>query len=445
MPVKLRDYQMEAVEEMHNGCILCGDVGSGKSITSLAYYYIQEGGKLDDLPYRPSIKMRDLYIITTAKKRDSGEWESELLNFGLYPGNSWQQNEVVVDSWNNIKKYQNIYGAFFIFDEQRVTGKGAWVKAFLKIANKNKWILLSATPGDKWEDYYPVFRANGFYRTKWEFESEHLVYSPYVKFKKVMRYINQGKLIKQRNDLLVMMEYRGVAEHYDHYIPVEYDVAKYKLVALTRQNPETGEPFQNASAYTAYLRAVTNDDDSRDLAVLEIKENYDRVIIFYNFNRELERLKKLDWGDDVEVAEWNGHQHKEIPKTKKWVYLVQYNSGSEGWNCIETNCIIFYSQTWSYRMLKQAKGRVDRMNTPYTELHYYHLVSKSPIDMLISKALKGKKDFNAHAFAVKMGFVIVVHKIYFLQKYIFFLRKRCCIDNFSYLCMFKKRINYIKL
>ena len=72
---------------------------------------------------------KDLYIITTAKKRDTLEWEGELSPFLLStnPDVNLYQNKVVIDSWNNISKYKDITDAFFIFDEQRVVGSGTWV------------------------------------------------------------------------------------------------------------------------------------------------------------------------------------------------------------------------------------------------------------------------------------------------------------------------------
>lgn len=400
MSTKLRDYQLEAVKKMKNGCILVGGVGSGKSRTSLAYYFTECGGCLD--PYSPiKYKNSDLYIITTARKRDTLEWEEELAHFLLSTDpekNAINGNKVVVDSWNNIQKYKDVVGAFFIFDEQRVVGSGAWVKAFLKIAKFNRWILLSATPGDTWSDYIPVFIANGFYKNKTEFTREHIVYSHFTKFPKIDRYVNTGKLIRLRNQILVDMDFKRetIAHHEDVY--VKYDISKYKDAGRLRWDPFKDEPITNASGLCYVWRKIVNTDESRQIALLEIFEKHPRIIIFYNFDYELEILKGLYYGEDVEIAEWNGHKHQEIPRTNKWVYLVQYNAGAEGWNCVTTDTIVFYSQNYSYKMLEQARGRIDRLNTPYTDLYYYHLKSRSGIDLAISRALKQKKNFNERKF-----------------------------------------------
>lgn len=396
--VQLFDYQLEAVNQMKNGCILCGGVGSGKSLTSLAYYYKEQGGTLGN--HKTYIKMnnpKDLYIITTAHKRDTKEWEAELTHFLLSPNPeaSYYKSKVVVDSWNNIGKYKNTYGAFFIFDEQRVVGSGAWVKAFLNIARKNEWILLSATPGDTWSDYIPVFVANGFYKNKTEFTREHVVYSRFTKYPKIDRYVNTGRLLKYRNDILVNMDFKRqtVSHHEDVY--VRYDVSMYRDVGKTRFDPYKKEPIQNASGLCYVWRKVVNSDESRQVALLEIFEKHPKLIIFYNFDYELDILKEMfNVYDGVQVAEWNGHKHEKIPTGKSWVYLVQYIAGAEGWNCITTDTVVFYSQNYSYKIMQQAAGRTDRLNTPYTDLYYYHLKSRSGIDLAISKALKEKKRFN---------------------------------------------------
>lgn len=391
----LYDYQMDAVEKMRNGCILNGGVGSGKSRTGLYYYFKEQGGSINP-DYIPMKNPKDLYIITTAMKRDSCEWLQELSHFLMCPDPkiNYYKNKIIIDSWNNIQKYKDIYGAFFIFDEDRVTGKGKWVKAFLNITRKNNWIILSATPGDTWEQYIPVFVANGFYKNKTEFTREHIIYSRFTKYPKIDRYINTGKLIRLRNQILIDMDFsrKTIAHHEDVY--VRYDISKYKDAIKNRWDPFKDEPIQQASGLCYVLRRIVNSDDSRQVALLEIFEKHPKMIVFYNFDYELDILKRIYYGDNVEIAEWNGHTHQPIPNRKSWVYLVQYTAGAEGWNCILTDTIVFYSQNYSYKTVSQAAGRIDRLNTPFRDLYYYHLKTRSGIDLAISKALNEKRKFN---------------------------------------------------
>ena len=401
MTAQLRDYQLEAVKNMKNGCILCGGVGSGKSRTALSYYFMKNGGSFEDDSYIPmNDPPPDLYIITTARKRDTLEWEGEMIPFLLYPSddNNLYRNKVVVDSWNNISKYSDVKNSFFIFDEQRVVGSGVWVKSFLKIAKNNEWILLSATPGDSWQDYIPVFIANGFYKNRSEFMREHVIYSRFTKFPKVDKYINTRRLVRLRDGILVNMDFQRttVSHHEDVY--TTYDIMKYKDAIRNRWNPYKNEPIQQASGLCYILRRIVNESEDRQAKLLEIFDKHPKMIIFYNFDYELDILKGLCYGDNVEIAEWNGHKHNPIPTSDSWVYLVQYTAGCEGWNCIKTDTIVFYSQNYSYKVMQQAAGRIDRLNTPYSDLYYYHLKSRSGIDLAISKALNQKKVFNERKF-----------------------------------------------
>lgn len=395
MSIELYNYQLDAIARMKNGCILCGGVGSGKSRTSLAYYFKEQGGEFD--PYKPMKNPRDLYIITTARKRDTLEWEGELTPFLMskIPGEGFYENKIVIDSWNNIKKYRGVYDAFFIFDEQRVVGSGAWVRSFLDIARKNAWILLSATPGDTWSDYIPIFVANGFYKNKTEFVREHVVFSRFTKYPKIDRYLETGKLIRLRNSILIDMDFKRQTVSHHEDIFVRYDIDKYKTAGKNRWDPFKQEPIRDASGLCYVWRRIVNEDESRQVALLELFEKHPKMIIFYNFNYELDILKEVFGGiQGVEVAEWNGHKHQPTPCGKSWVYLVQYTAGAEGWNCITTDTIVFYSQNYSYKIMQQSAGRIDRLNTPFTDLYYYHLKTRSGIDIAISRALREKRNFN---------------------------------------------------
>lgn len=389
---------------MRNGCILNGDTGSGKSRTSLAYYffYILKGqvnvngvGKYVKPQYKTP-----LYIITTAQKRDKEEWDEEMIPFLLSrdPKESIEGIKVVVDSWNNISKYKEVTNSFFIFDEQRVVGKGEWVKSFLKIAKSNQWILLSATPGDDWCDYIPVFIANGFFKNRTEFNNQHVVFNRFTKYPKIDGYVNVPRLESLRDILLVNMDVeRDTVQHHSDIV-VEYDKKLYKYILTNRWNVFENEPIQQISELCYLLRQVCNSADSRKWAVENLIQQHPRVIIFYNFDYELEILRNIAKEMEITAAEWNGHKHEDIPKTGKWMYLVQYSAGAEGWNCTSTDTIIFYSQNYSYKMTKQAAGRIDRVNTKYVDLYYYHIRSASGIDLAISRALKKKKNFNERTY-----------------------------------------------
>lgn len=403
----LRDYQLKAVNDLKNGSILCGGVGSGKSRTSIAYYCKVNGGNVEGRHVTGMKKPCDLYIITTARKRDTLEWEAELPIFllGKVEGKTHYKNKIIVDSWNNIKKYVDVENAFFIFDEQRVIGSGAWTKAFIKITKHNKWILLSATPGDCWMDYVPVFIANRFFKNRSEFIRDHVVYSRFSKFPKVDKYIGTKKLEKLRNDILVDMDFHR--ETISHNIPVicEYDRNLYDSTMKNRWNPYLNQPIENAGNLCYILRKIVNSDPSRLTRLADIFKKHKKLIIFYNFTYELEMLREFasifNEMRGFECAEWNGKKHEPLPNSNSWLYLVQYTAGAEGWNCITTDTIVFFSQNYSYKIMEQSSGRINRMNTPFKELYYYHMRSSAKIDLAIQKAIRTKKTFNERSYISK--------------------------------------------
>lgn len=391
--VQLYPHQRKAIDALHSGCILCGGVGTGKSITSIGYFYEKEcgGAILPDGSLVPPPSFPELIIITTARKRDTHEWDAELTRFGV---------SAIVDSWNNIGKYVNGHdGAFYIFDEQRVVGSGAWVKFFILITQKHHWILLTATPGDSWMDYIPVFIANGFYKNRTQFLRRHAVYNRYSKYPKVDRYVECGHLERLRRQITVLMKYdKKTVCHYAN-IPAEYDEELYFRVVRDRVNPYLDKPIKNISEVCYLMRKVVNSDPTRIDRVRALQKETPRLIIFYNYDYELEMLRGLDGP----IAEWNGHKHEPIPDTERWAYLVQYTSGAEGWNCVSTDTVVFFSQSYSHKAMVQAAGRIDRLNTPYTDLYYYTLVSKASIDRAIAKCLKNKEDFNEQMFLSSRG------------------------------------------
>lgn len=412
--LSLRDHQRQAVDDLRNGSILWGGVGSGKSRTAVAYYLEVEAP-------------RDIIVITTAKKRDSCDWQKEFSDAGVGKTPSSFAGTLTVDSWNNIGKYEDVEEAFVIFDEQRLVGSGAWTKSFIKIAKRNRWILLSGTPGDTWLDYIPVFVANGFYRNRTEFKREHVVYNTFTKFPKVDRYVNVGKLNKYRNQVLVHMPYEKHTVRHLHTVFTDYDKDLYNQVWNDRWHVYENRPIRDVAELFSVARKVVNSDNSRLETLRSLLQKHPKLIVFYNFDYELEILRTLMRNSSSElglnstraatsdssstpeqansgldasitIAEWNGHKHEPIPTSERWVYLVQYVAGAEGWNCTSTDAEVFYSQTYSYKIHEQALGRIDRMNTPFTDLHYYLFMSKSPIDTGINKALKDKKNFNEKAY-----------------------------------------------
>jgi hypothetical protein len=383
-PVQLQSHQHDAVNELDSGKILVGGVGTGKSLTAVAYYVKVEADA-------------DVYVITTAKKRDDLDWEKEFIKYGVWKEiGATTSGRLTVDSWNNIGRYIDVKGAFFIFDEQRLVGSGEWAKTFLKIAKSNRWILLSATPGDTWLDYIPVFIANGFFKNRTEFLDNHVKFNSYTRFPKVDRFVGVGRLVRLRNQILVEMPYERHTTRHPVDVVLPYDEQLLERVYKQRWHVYKDRPLRDVAEMFAVMRRVVNSDSSRLQAVKSLMSKHPRLIVFYNFNYELEMLRTL--ASDITVAEWNGKNHHPVPETDRWLYLVQYTAGAEGWNCITTNATVFFSRTYSYKQWEQAHGRIDRLTTPYKDLYYYNLTSNSVIDNAVRDSLRKKKNFSEKRF-----------------------------------------------
>lgn len=404
MSVELDPHQIKAVRDLGNGKILKGGVGSGKTRTALAYYYLRVGQgtlRINGGGHQGPLKYpKDIYVITTAKKRESLDWEGEAYSFLISSdrASSISGVKLTVDSWNNIHKYREVKDAFFIFDEQRLVGSGAWVKAFIHIAKSNEWIMLSATPGDNWMDYAPVFVANGYYRNRTEFIRRHVVYNNFSKFPKIDHYVERGRLERLRRELLVEMPLLRHTIRHVKNILVKYSKELFERVSKERWHIYEDRPIKDVGELFIVMRKVVNTDPDRLAAIMQLMEKHPKLIIFYSFNYELEILRTLSGNLGIVSAEWNGHKHQEVPTGESWIYLVQYTAGAEGWNCTETDAIAFYSLQYSYKIFEQAKGRIDRMNTKFKDLYYYVLKSDSPIDKAIWRALSLKQNFNEKSF-----------------------------------------------
>lgn len=378
----LRAHQATALRKLETGNILWGGVGSGKSRVACEYYMEYE-------------HPRPVVVITTAKKRDSLDWDKEFAQFGIQRelyGQEGTLTPLIVDSWNNISKYEDLVDCFFVFDEQRLVGSGAWVKSYLKIVKLNTWIMLTATPGDTWMDYIPVFIANGFYRNRTDFKREHVVYAPYSRYPKVERYLNKKKLERFRAKVLIHMPYPKITTRHTVTEVVDHNEEMMQRVIKDRWHVFKDRPIRDVAELYGVMRRVANSDKSRLRRVRKLLKKHPKLILFYNFDYELELLRTLE--GEVPLAEWNGHKHENIPETDRWLYLVQYVAGAEAWECVETNAICFYSLTYSYKNWEQAHGRIDRMNTSFLDLFYYVFRSRSWIDQAVWRSLKAKKNFN---------------------------------------------------
>jgi hypothetical protein len=211
--------------------------------------------------------------------------------------------------------------------------------------------------------------------------------------------VGTGRLAAYRRKILVDMPYNRHTTRHVVDLQMDYDKVLFDKVVKDRWNIYEDRPILDVSELFRVMRKLVNTHPSRLKKIQDLISSHPRLIIFYNFNYELNELRTLMDTLGIAVSEWNGQKHEPIPETNTWIYLVQYTAGAEGWNCISTNAIVFYSLNYSYKINEQAKGRIDRMNTPYVDLYYYIFKSDSMIDKAIAKSIDTKENFNEIKYA----------------------------------------------
>ena len=199
------------------------------------------------------------------------------------------------------------------------------------------------------------------------------------------------------------MHFERKTKRHRQFIPSNYDTNLYEKVMRDRWNVFEDKPIENGSEFLQLLRKIVAMDEDRIFNAKFLMDIHDRLIIFYNYNYERDVLIQIAKDLGKQYWEWNGHAHQEVPNKEKWLYIVQYTAGAEGWNCISTNVILFYSMNYSFKIVEQAEGRIDRLNTSYNDLEYYFLTSESQIEKDIFKAVQTKQKFNESAWLKRRG------------------------------------------
>ena len=209
--------------------------------------------------------------------------------------------------------------------------------------------------------------------------------------------------MKFKKEILVNMDDDKATKQWHIDLTCSYDPVLYNAYADSRWNFEEDMPIMNASKLVYMLRKVCNSDPSRLEKLYEICQSHPKLIIFYQFDYERDLITCMLSFKGIPYAEYNGHIHQPIPTGDRWAYVVHLSS-SEGWNCIETDTVVFYSLSYSYRAYVQACGRTDRRTTPFQDLYYYRLKSASKIDKAIMDAHRRKKKFNEANWVKKQGY-----------------------------------------
>lgn len=433
--MKLYNYQNKILDAIESGKHLVkADCSAGKTLCSLCWAACT--GKPNVL------------VVTTASVRDSRGFEREMDKFcDMF--DSWyiSLSSFSVVSWSGLNKWLDAnWGSLdewaIIFDEiQRgkagISSKQG--KAMLQICKRTDcWTGWTATPGDKWEDYYAYFTITGYTRTKTEFRKRFCVMQNYP-FPKLLAKKNEEEYMRIKNAIWHEVDSSEMADELPETI---HQTIKFKQPTGYKQLMKTheldGEFLDNASALahaarrlcgskqkldwlvdfveglgsggignkdelcirqsSAWINGADNNvlDKIRDEVKEKYHDNNHSVLVFYSYETEREAIEKALKGKVGKIWNINGKEH-DVPMEdtigKHDVVLAQWQAGAFGLNLQFMNYWVSFSPSYSYTISEQARKRIHRKGQ--TKIcKYWYLVCENTIDEDVYACLKDKKEFD---------------------------------------------------
>lgn len=416
--ITLFDYQKEAIENYKEKSFNLSDTGVGKTVMALGSFI--------------ESKCKKLLVICLAPKVVDFAEDGVLMNVDITPLNrgSKKNKELLAESDKVAISFESVWripeflkwvdeDTFIIIDEShKVANTSSKVtKYVMKLSKKAKYTYLcTATPisNGKYEQYYPQLKMLGVYNgTKKEyynmFVDERMTRMGGSQFMQITGYRNIDLLENMVNQCSV--NYKRDKP----YLPEDY-VYKTKKPAMFNKlkknrmyKTDNGEVIEldNSSKLFNALRCVSHgfllginkqvskEPFERLQAILETHNN-ERVVIFYNYNIELEMLKQLLSKLKRPTSEYNGARKdlKEFKGKYNGVVLAHYKSASTGINdFVISNVMVFNSLPLSSIELTQSKGRIDRQGQGKKPM-YYFIIPDTPVEKKIFEQITNGKDFT---------------------------------------------------
>ena len=286
--------------------------------------------------------------------------------------------------------------------------KAKRTKFILKL-NPDGIVLLSGTPvGGKYENLYSQLKLLGIKMTNSEYWSRFIKYriECYSGFpcKIPYGYKNVDELISLLNshgaDFLKSDEVIDLPEqvfyHIDHGISNKYydDILRDKYTVIDGKEFIADNPLKRLLYLRICCGAYNAERLNRFSDLLESTDN--RIVVFYNFNAELDAIIKVC---DKPYSIVNG-QNKNIDNFvnhDNGVVFVQYQSGAMGLNLQKANIIIYYSLPLSSELYEQSKKRIHRIGQKST-CFYYIMRCKKSVEEHIEKTLNMRRDYTDRLF-----------------------------------------------
>ncbi|WP_368076685.1 SNF2-related protein [Clostridium tyrobutyricum] len=405
--IKLYPHQIQALKETEKfsrvGYFL--DMGLGKTfvgsekLNQLDAPYnllICQKSKIDDW-YDHFKSYYDYKVIKYNKAQEISRHSVVIINYDLI----WRRPELM-----KLKDFT------LMCDESSMikNEKSERAKFILKMKAKNI-ILLSGTPtGGKYEQLWSQCKLLGWKISKklyWqEFIKSVLLDIGGFKIKKVTGYKNVDRLKRKLHEYgAVFMktdEVFELPEQIEQKIKIkntkEYKIFKKDRLITINNTELVGDTSLTKMLYLRQLSSQYNKNKVNQLKdILESTE--DRIIIFYNFNKELEIIKKLCEKLDKPISIINGAV-KDLDNFNQYnnsITLVQYQAGAMGHNLQKSNKIIYFSLPLQSELFEQSKKRIHRIGQEKT-CFYWYLITQNSIEEQIYQTLKERRDYTNKLF-----------------------------------------------
>ena len=384
MAIQLYKYQEEYFDYVvtHNkrDWIYAWDVGTGKTIIALKHY-------------EQFYNDKKVLIVAPKSKLIEGGWDRTIEN--IIPTIEYE-----TCSYSMLhKKYTQYKDYFVIFDEihnlknsTSLRGKAGY--ELTKIASG--FIGLSATPmGNGWIDVINYFKMFGLTKNKTQFIRQNAIIETSYGYTKIIGWKNETKLKNMWKSIS-----KELRRNESMDLPplvfknIHFEASNiYKTIKKDRIYDNI--LYDNQMKLRHGLRLYTNLKDKIEYIKDFIESNNDNIIIFYNYDKELELLKS---NISKKIYVING-SIKDIPKKEEWnnirnsIIICNFGSGAEAIELTFANIIIYFSPAESYIQWEQSIGRAYRMGQDQKVIAY-KLITNKTIEEDIYRSLDKKQDFN---------------------------------------------------
>ena len=418
--MKLYQYQEDYLAKLPASCIMAADLGTGKTLMSLAHWQRRQTG-------------HKLLIVAPASKIRTGDWKQEAArwfsgdpdHFVPVPnsdGRSLAHPYIEYISYESLRLMDRatkrprhwqftaarnggqIYD--IIADECHAlkNPQSKQSKAIQEIKmSGGLFIGLSGTPmPNGWIDFAGYSKLFGYTKGVTEFKKKYCVYQDYKGFPELVKYVNVSEMEQQLSSVAFKLSREQAAELPARRllgvnIKMDAKTSKlYQTMRLTKVDPRSKELLDNSSRLLSVLRQSTTEARLDNLLSI-VNDTSDNMIIFYNYITERKAILKALEKSGKNILRYDGEQHDTLPASdadiSNTVLVAHYKSASTGLNLQWANVTVYFSPTYSYQEFEQSIGRTHR-NGQTKKCLYYLFNVKATVDRTVWECLREKRDFN---------------------------------------------------